>query len=140
MEINITTPALLFPAISLLLLAYTNRFLALAALIRELHSKYKSSPHDLIMGQIKNLRKRIILIRDMQGFGAGSLFICVLSMLLFYMGNNTYGTYLFGISLVLMMTSLGFSLREIKISIDALNLHLSDLEHEAEDSGKIQKT
>jgi Protein of unknown function (DUF2721). len=51
MEINLTTPALLFPAISLLLLAYTSRFLALAALMRELHVRYKTQPDPRIKGQ-----------------------------------------------------------------------------------------
>ena len=80
MKIDLTTPALLFPAISLLLLAYTNRFLTLANLIRDLHAKYKQSRDQLIPGQIANLRYRMVLIRNMRAFGVSSLLLCVLSM------------------------------------------------------------
>ena len=132
MEIDITTPALLFPAISLLLLAYTNRFLALAALIRELHASYKATREEIILGQISNLRKRVLLIRDMQGLGTASMFLCVVSMFLLYAGQSAIAGYVFVCSLLLMMASLAYSIREIKMSVGALNLRLSDLEHEFE--------
>jgi hypothetical protein len=129
MDINLTTPALLFPAISLLLLAYTNRFLALAALIRDLHGKYKTTQSKLILGQLANLRKRVHLIRDMQGLGVLSLFLCVVCMFVLFAGDAFLGKVLFAISLVLLMWSLALSIWEIRISVNALNLHLSDLEH-----------
>ena len=128
MGINVTTPALLFPAISLLLLAYTNRFLTLANLIRELHARHKREPDELIPGQIANLRYRVNLIRDMQGFGVLSLLLCVVCMFVLFAGWTLAGKVIFGISLVFMMISLGISLREIWISVDALNLRLQDLE------------
>ncbi len=128
MEINVTTPALLFPAISLLLLAYTNRFLALANLIRELHARYKQERDVLIPGQIANLRYRVNLIRDMQSFGVLSLLLCVVCMFTLFAGWELLGRYVFGISLILMMASLALSLREIQVSVGALNLRLHDLE------------
>lgn len=128
MEINVTTPALLFPAISLLLLAYTNRFLTLATLIRELHARYKKEKDVLIPGQIANLRYRVNLIRDMQGFGVLSLLLCVVCMFALFAGWELAGRYIFGISLILMIISLGLSLREIQVSVGALNLRLHDLE------------
>lgn len=128
MNIEITTPALLFPAISLLLLAYTQRFLTLAGLIRELHARFKTKPDPIILPQIINLRKRVYLIRDMQALGIASLLFCVLSMFLLYTGNNVAGEYLFGVSLLLMMASLAFMIREISLSVGALNLVLNDLE------------
>jgi len=131
MEIDVTTPALLFPAVSLLLLAYTNRFLALASLIRELHSRYKTSPSKIILDQITNLRKRIHLIRDMQALGVASLFLCVVCMFLLFAGLVNEGKVLFAVSLLLLMTSLVLSLVEIRMSIKALEIHLSDIEHEA---------
>ncbi|MGE5315174.1 MAG: DUF2721 domain-containing protein [Acidobacteriota bacterium] len=130
MDFNITTPALLFPAISLLLLAYTNRFLALAALIRDLKAQYRRQPDPHIIMQIKNLRKRVYLIRDMQGLGIGSLLLCVVAMFLLFIGNVPAAQYVFGASLVLMALSLVFTIREIKISVDALNVHLRDIEEE----------
>lgn len=127
-EITLTTPALLFPAISLLLLAYSNRFLAIASLIRKLHSDYQEKQDSLIMGQIKNLRKRVILIRNMQALGISSLFLCVLCMFLIFAGEYLVGKVVFGISLLFLLASLGLSVREIQISINALNIQLSDLE------------
>jgi hypothetical protein len=128
MELTLTTPALLFPAISLLLLAFTNRFLTLASLIRELHRSYKNNPEEIIMAQLSNLRYRVKLIRDMQIFGVSSFFGCVLCMLLLFAGQVVIGKYVFAISLLLLMVALGISLREVQISIDALSFRLSDLE------------
>ena len=127
-EITLTTPALLFPAISLLLLAYTNRFLTIAGLIRQLHSEYKENPSGLILGQIKNLRTRVGLIKNMQGLGILSLFLCVLCMFLLFAGEHEAGKWVFGVSLLLLLLSLGLSIREIQISVNALNIQLRDLE------------
>ncbi len=128
MEIDLTTPALLFPAISLLLLAYTNRFLALASLIRGLHRQYKEQPNSIIIGQIRNLRRRVVLIRNMQAFGITSLLFCVVCMFLLFAGEVTLGKYIFGASLILLIVSLALSVVEIQISVRALNLQLSDFE------------
>ena len=88
MDLGLTTPALLFPAISLLLLAYTNRFLTLANLIRELHKSYKSNPEQIILAQISNLRYRVYLIRDMQVWGIASFFLSALCMFFLYAGQE----------------------------------------------------
>lgn len=128
MELGLTTPALLFPAISLLLLAYTNRFLTLANLIRELHKSYKSNPEQIILAQISNLRYRVMLIRNMQVYGIASFFLCVLCMFVLFAGQELLGKIIFGVSLIALMISLGISFREIQVSVDALNYRLSDLE------------
>lgn len=128
MELTLTTPALLFPAISLLLLAYTNRFLALAALIRDLHARYKANPDELTIRQIGNLRYRVVLIRNMQAVGVLSLLLCVLCMFVLFAGQPTAGKIIFGISLILLIVSLAISIQEIVVSIKALTLQLSDLE------------
>lgn len=128
MNVSLTTPALLFPAISLLLLAYTNRFLTIAGLIRNLYKVYKENPNENIKAQIANLKRRVNLIRNMQIFGILSLFLCVLSMFLIYEELQFYGSLIFGISLVLLMISLVLSIIEIQISVKALNLQLEDME------------
>lgn len=128
MEINLTTPALLFPAISLLLLAYTNRFLTIATLIRSLHGKYKQEPDKRIWGQIKNLRLRVKLIRNMQVLGVLSLLLCVVCMFVIFSGNLPLAEFIFGISLILLILSLAVSAWEIQISVKALNIQLSDIE------------
>jgi hypothetical protein len=132
MELTLTTPALLFSAISLLLLAYTNRFLALAQLVRNLHAQYKQKQDEILFGQIKNLRIRISLIRYMQIFGISSLLLCVLCMFLIYIGEIPLAVIVFGIALLLLIASLAISIWEIQISVKALNLHLSDLEENHE--------
>lgn len=124
MDINLTTPALLFPAISLLLLAYTNRFLTIAGLIRNLHNSYMEAPDVNIKAQIGNLKKRVNLIKNMQSFGIFSLLLCVLSMFLIYENLQTSGSIVFGISLILLMISLVLSIMEIQISVKALNIQL----------------
>ena len=128
MELTLTTPALLFPAISLLLLAYTNRFLTLANLMRDLYARYRAQPDPRIMGQLHNLRYRIVIIRNMQASGITSFFGCVLAMFLLFAGQPTIGQWVFGAGLVFLLISLGLSFREIQVSIDALTLQLEDLE------------
>lgn len=129
MEIDLTTPALLFPAISLLLLAFTNRFLALAALIRSLHDRYEANPDDILVAQIGNLRYRIMLIRNMQALGVSSLLLCVVCMFLLFAGQLLLGKVVFAVSLILMIASLGLSIREIQVSVNALNLQLQTLQN-----------
>jgi len=128
MDLSLTTPALLFPAISLLLLAYTNRFLTLAALIRELYGRYRAAPDPKLLGQLANLRYRIVLIRNMQACGVASFFLCVLCMFVLFAGQVALGQWIFGASLILLLVSLGLSLREIQVSIDALSLQIADVE------------
>jgi hypothetical protein len=128
MDFSLTTPALLFPAISLLLLAYTNRFLTLAALIRDLYGRYKAQPDKKIIGQLHNLRYRIVIIRNMQILGVSSFFLCVLCMFLLFAGLDLVGKIVFGVSLLLLLGSLALSLRELQVSVDALTLQIQDID------------
>lgn len=125
---DLTTPALLFPAISLLLLAYTNRFLVLAQLIRQLKQMDSEEDHSVIARQIGMLRKRIVLTKRMQAFGVLSFFLCTMSMFLLFLGFEMPGIVAFGISLVLLSLSLLYSLYEIQISTNAINVELSNFE------------
>jgi hypothetical protein len=127
-KISLTTPALLFPAISLLMLAYTNRFLTLATIIRNLYDRYGSVPSDNLVRQIANLRYRIYLIRNMQIFGVLSLLFCVFSMFALFAGWVAGGQWTFALALVLRMLSMAVSLRELQISVGALDLLLADME------------
>ncbi|HWS00339.1 MAG TPA: DUF2721 domain-containing protein [Prolixibacteraceae bacterium] len=127
-EFTLTTPALLFSAISLILLAFTNRFLSYAALIRDLHSKFQINKDEILLGQIANLRRRLYLTKNMQIFGVSSLFLCVFTMFLIYAGYQDEAFWVFGIALMLLIISLGLSILEIQISVKALDLHLSNME------------
>ncbi|MCH8496325.1 MAG: DUF2721 domain-containing protein [Balneolales bacterium] len=128
MDLNISTPALLFPAISLLLLAYTNRFLTIANLIRQLHSGYKDNPKPEVFSQIQNLRYRVRLIKDMQLYGIVSLLLSVVCMFAIFAGYNLVANATMGISLILLAVSLVYSVREIQVSTAALIILLSDME------------
>lgn len=131
MQMSINTPALLFPAITLLMLAYTNRFLALSTLIRNLHSKYKQGLEDgpMLKQQINNLKRRMTLIKRMQLTGILSFFFCVLCMFFFYLEYQVTAYAIFGLSLVLLLVSLIFSITEIVISTKALEIELGDMEN-----------
>jgi hypothetical protein len=130
MEITLTTPALLFPAVSLLLLAYTNRFLTLATIIRSLYDRYHNDGDESLIPQIQNLRYRVYLIRNMQITGVLSLLLCVLSMFALFAGWVAAGQWSFGAALIMMIISLGLSLRELQISVGALDLLLTNLEEQ----------
>lgn len=130
MKIDITTPALLFPTVSLLMLAYTNRHLALASVIRQLHSQYKSSSDSSYLGQIKSLRSRIRLVRNMQFFGVMSLLLCTICMFCIFIDQGRIALVIFGLSVFSMIGSLLVSLVEIVQSVHAIDLHLGDLEEE----------
>jgi hypothetical protein len=127
MNLSIETPALLFSATSLILLAYTNRFLTIAQIIRSLKKTYDEEENRTILLEIKNLNLRLTLIRYMQLFGVMCLFLSVFAMLLLFIGHTSIGIYLFGLSLLCLLISLGLSFWEISISVKALRLHLSDL-------------
>ena len=127
-QLTLTTPALLFSAISLILLAYTNRFLAYASVVRNLHAAFKENPNSIILGQINNLRRRLRLTQLMQVLGIFSLLLCVICMFLIYVNLHVWAEILFGIALVLLILSLSISIREIQISVKALDLHLNDME------------
>ncbi|HEY5687331.1 MAG TPA: DUF2721 domain-containing protein [Yeosuana sp.] len=128
-QLTLTTPALLFSAISLIMLAYTNRFLAYAAVVRNLHDKYLQKKDKALIKQIKNLKKRLYLTRSMQIFGISSLLLCVLTMFLIYIQQHTIAVWVFGIALILLILSLAFLIREIQISVQALEHHISDIEN-----------
>ena len=130
MDISINTPALLFPAISLVLLAYTNRYLALASRIRSLHDKYleKGVNDQVLHGQIKNIRYRLKLIKNMQMLGMMSIITSICSIFLIYIDQTAIAHVLFAFSLLAFMISLGISLLEISLSNKALELELSDME------------
>ena len=127
-ELSLTTPALLFSAISLIMLAYTNRFLAYAAVIRNLHDKYLKEKDDSLLRQIQNLKVRLNLTRWMQIFGITSLLFCVLTMFLIYINFYIIAAYAFGLGLILLLLSLVFLIREIQISTEALQHHIADIE------------
>jgi peptidoglycan/LPS O-acetylase OafA/YrhL len=127
-ELTLATPALLFSAISLIMLAYTNRFLAYASLVRSLHARYMEHKNKVLLWQIKNLRRRLALTRGMQVLGISSLLLCVATMFFLYVGSATLAEVIFGIALLLLIGSLALLIWEIQISTRALDLHLGDME------------
>jgi hypothetical protein len=129
MELSINTPALLFPAISLVMLAYTNRFLSLSNRVRNLHDRYGDHAQKvIILGQIKNLKYRLKLIKRMQTLGVLSFLFCIGCMFFVYLQIFSIAHVVFASSLLLFAASLLISLLEIRLSTRAIELELSDME------------
>ncbi|MHA8063429.1 DUF2721 domain-containing protein [Aquirufa aurantiipilula] len=128
MELSISTPALLFSTVSLLMIAFTNRFMSMASLIRDLHLKFQKNPEDAIFKQIENLRLRMKLIQSMQIIAIFSLLLSVICMFLLFMNEEMIARWFFGIGLIGMSIALSLSAWEITISTKALEVELSDME------------
>lgn len=129
MDYTFSTPALVFSATSLLMLAYTNRFLTLSDLIRQLHKRYIDSNKEDISaaGQIENLSIRLKMIRWTQLFGALAFALSVIAMLTFFIVNQQVSLIIFIISLVALLISLGLLMGELQISINAINIQLEEM-------------
>lgn len=128
MDFNLQTPTLLFSAISLLMLAYTNRFLTIAGLIRDLYFQHKENPTEITKQQLINLRKRTNIIRNMQIFGGLAFLFSVISLLFMFFAMDLLSKVSFGLSLIFMLGSLVLMLIELQISVNALNIQLSEFE------------
>ena len=128
MDFTLQTPTLLFSAISLLMLAYTNRFVVIANLIRELYAQHTKEPSDITFKQLANLRKRMRIIRNMQIFGGISFFFSVLSLLLLFASLDLSAKIAFGISIIMLLISLFLLIMELQISVHALNIQLKDFD------------
>jgi len=129
MELSVNIPALLFPAISLIMLAYTNRFLALSNRVRVLHDKYQlQEQRHIIFGQIKNIKYRIKLIQNMQTYGVATLLLSILSMFFIFIEYQKVAQFIFALSLITFSISIFLSLIEIRLSTKAIELELSDME------------
>jgi hypothetical protein len=132
-ELTLITPTFLFSAISLILLAFTNRFLSYAQLVRTLKDRYMEDHSAITLAQIMNMRKRLYLTKNMQVFGVASLLMCVVTMFLIYLGFHTISAYTFGVAILLLIISLALSVWEIQISAKALELYLGDMENGKKD-------
>lgn len=128
MELSLSIPALLFPAISLTMLAYNARYLAIAALIRQLHQKYQETASESVGLQVIKLNKRLSLIKNMQATAIFSFLLAVITMALIYLELSTWANLVFGVSLIALMVSLVLSLIEVQISTKALSIQLKDME------------
>ena len=130
MELTLSTPALLFSTVSLLMIAFTNRFLAIANLTRDLHSKFKINPEAVFVDQIKNLHARLRLIRTIQVLAVLSLLLSSICMLFLLESKNDLARPFFVSALVFQIAALALSVIEISISIKALKIELQDMEEQ----------
>ena len=128
MELSLSIPALLFPAISLTMLAYNARYLAIAALIRQLHQKFHETESPEVGLQVKKLRKRLSIIKNMQAVAIVSFLLAVITMFLIYVELRFWANLIFGVSLLALMISLILSLIEVQLSTKALSIQLKDMD------------
>ena len=133
-ELTLTTPSIMFSAISLIMLAYTNRFLAYAQLVRNLKDEFNRTRTKIAEKQLLNLTKRLYLVRSMQIFGVMSLLLCVLCTLFIYVDMQISALVTFGVALILLVVSLAISVNELLISVKALEYHLDDIKNIGKDS------
>lgn len=110
------------------MLAYNARYLAIAALIRNLYAKYEENPSDKIRIQVQKLRKRLTIIKNMQAVAILSFLLAVITMFLIYIELNFWANLVFGISLLALMISLILSLIEVQLSTKALSIQLESIE------------
>lgn len=125
-EITISTPALVFPALSVLMLAYTNRFIAISKRVRSLHAEHKNKPHRNLRDQIKSLHRRLRFIRNMQFFAITGFLINMVSIFMILVGLAKVATVLFGLSLICIIASLIISIMEINMSVQAMTIELAE--------------
>ncbi len=128
MELSLSIPALLFPAISLTMLAYNARYLAIAALIRQLHQKYQETGSKSIGLQVKQLSTRLSIIKNMQATAIFSFLLAVVTMSLIYVELSFWANLVFSLSLLALMISLVLSFIEVQLSTKALSIQLKDIE------------
>ena len=127
MELTLSIPALLFPAISLSMLAYNARYLAIAALIRELHRQFREKTSANLGKQVLQLQRRLEIIKQMQALAILSFLFSALCMLLIYLQWSFWANLFFGISLLCLIGSLILSFIEVQLSTKALGIQLSDI-------------
>ncbi|AKA35065.1 DUF2721 domain-containing protein [Flagellimonas lutaonensis] len=128
MQLDLTIPALLFPAISLTMLAYNARYLAIAALIRQLYKEFEETAASPLERQIRQLRKRLNIIKNMQATAIVSFLLAVVTMFLIYVELGVWANVIFGVSLVFLVISLILSLVEVRLSTKALGIQLRNME------------
>ena len=129
MQLTLSIPALLFPAISLTMLAYNARYLAIAGLIRQLHAQFVKTRDTPLKRQIESLGKRLNIIKNMQATAILSFLLAAVTMFLIYVEENVLANIIFGISLVFLMVSLILSLIEVQLSTKALGIQLKNMEN-----------
>lgn len=135
MELTLSTPAVIFPAMTVLMLAYTNRFIAISKRVRALKEEHAREPQKVLYKQIRSLHRRLGLIRNMQVLAVGGGFLgCVISMVSILLSMQAAALWVFGASLVLLGASLVIAVIEIYQSVHALDVHLMDVSHDM-DSG-----
>ncbi len=129
MQLTLSIPALLFPAISLTMLAYNARYLAIAGLIRQLHKQFEETEAAPLKRQIDSLRKRLEIIKNMQATAIASFLLAAVTMFLVYVEYVILANIIFGVSLVFLMVSLILSLVEVQLSTKALGIQLKNMEN-----------
>ncbi len=124
--LDISTPALVFPALSVLMLAYTNRFIAISKRVRALHAEHQRKPSANLLEQIKLLRKRMLYIRNMQIGALTGFSSNILSIAFIFFGLDQVALIFFGLGLILVFVSLIICIVEIYLSVHAMRILLTE--------------
>ncbi len=122
---TLQTPTYVFSAISLLMIAYTSRYVAISQVIRHLSESAPGSD-SRVECQIRSLMKRVKYIRNMQITALIGFCANIMTMILIVLGIDFLIAPLFIAGLVLILVSLGICIMEIALSAQALSISLSD--------------
>ena len=134
MDNLILLPAILFPAIPLMMVNFGNRYSSLSTLIRKIHDELinkKTSTNDRsairYLAQIKILRQRLVLNRLMQTTASLSFLVNLMSIFFAFKYQEYFiNTFLFAV--LLFSVSIIIYIYELQIAVQALDKHLEDLE------------
>ena len=128
-DLNFWYPALLFPAIPLMMIVFGNRYSSLSKLIRDLHDRVlkEDEVRDKFTELIELLTDRLFLVKSMQTL-AGLAFIANLLTIFFrYIDVPSVAFSLFGVATILLSAAILLFVIEIQKSSSALSKHISDL-------------
>ena len=131
---NFTTlyPALLFPAIPLMMISFGNRYTSLASLIRKIHdlivlNKHSKKTAGHYLDQITILTKRLKLVRAIQTLSGLSFLSNLFSIFASYLEEYQLALNSFGLGVLIFAIAILMFIYEIQLSTRALSKHLEDL-------------
>ena len=111
MELGYSTIALLFPAIPLMFLVYSNTSTAVGARLRELFEAVSrgdvtGDEYNRVSEEAEYLAKRLSLLRSAQMLSGLTFLFNLLTLVSIYLEKQVFAQYLFGCSVIIMMLSI----------------------------------
>ena len=137
MELGYSTIALLFPAIPLMFLVYSNTPTHVGARLRELfeavsRGEVTGNEYKRVSEEAEYLAKRLSLLRSAQMLSGLTFLFNLLTLASIYMEQQVFAQYLFGCAVIIMMLSILLYLMEISTTVRAVGLILNKIKSGSE--------